>query len=159
MCRRAKINLKASNMPIKVIGHFCCRSLYKRTILDQIVNFQLSILIIICKLKINQPQNVNFKFFYFKYYSWELSELENVTCETKYEKVEQIVHDTVYQHTCSEYHVPQCNVTHVSSVKDSSETRCVPSYNTKCKRIKKNEVKKQCNMEYKAECFQVIIQV
>ena len=31
MCGRAKINLKASNMALKVIGHFCCRSLYLRT--------------------------------------------------------------------------------------------------------------------------------
>ena len=42
---------------------------------------------------------------------------------------------------------------------DQSQTRCVPSYNTKCKIVKDNVMKKLCKMEYKAECFQVLIKV
>ena len=47
-------------------------------------------------------------------------------CVTTYEKVEQVVHDTVYRHQCSEHHVSRCNVTHVTRFKDGSETRCIP---------------------------------
>ena len=54
------------------------------------------------------------------------SRLEASRCVTSYESVEQVVHDTVYQHQCHVYHVSRCNVTHVTSFKDTSETRCTP---------------------------------
>ena len=115
-------------------------------------------------------------------------------CVTTYERVEHVVHDTVYQHQCSEYHVPQCNVTHVAGFKDALETRCTPgqsqsqswitekinwlcapiisqerprywidsnpaAFNSKCKQVRNKALKKECKMEYKAECFQVMVQV
>ena len=85
--------------------------------------------------------------------------LSGETCVTKYERVETIVHDTVYQHSCASYHVSQCNVTHVPTIRDSVETRCVPSYETSCKKVDKNVMRKECRREYKAECFQVLVQV
>ena len=47
-------------------------------------------------------------------------------CVTEYEEVEQVVHDSVYQHQCSEHHVSRCRVTHVTGLKDALETRCTP---------------------------------
>ena len=94
--------------------------------------------------------------------STEIRRIETLpgeTCVTKYERVETIVHDTVYQHSCASYHVSQCNVTHVPTIRDSVETRCVPSYETSCKKVDKNVMRKECRREYKAECFQVLVQV
>ena len=88
-----------------------------------------------------------------------LQQAKQEKCVTKYEKVEQVVHDTVFQQQCFHYNVSQCNVTHVPAVQDTTQTRCVPSYNTKCSKVKKTELRKECKLEYKAECFQVIIKV
>ena len=41
----------------------------------------------------------------------------------------------------------------------SSICRCVPSYSTRCKFIKKKKFGEECRMEYKAECSQVFLQV
>ena len=54
------------------------------------------------------------------------SRLEASRCVTSYESVEQVVHDTVYQHQCHMYNVSRCNVTHVPGFKDAAETRCTP---------------------------------
>ena len=86
-------------------------------------------------------------------------ERDEAACVTKFERVETIVHDTVYQRTCHQYHVSQCNVTKVPTTKDSLETRCIPSYHSQCRKVGKTVMRKECKTEHKAECFQVFIQV
>ena len=80
-------------------------------------------------------------------------------CVTRYTAVSRVVHDTVLRRQCSQHHVSECRVSHVTVEQEDTETRCVPAYDTRCRRVRRAGRRRQCGMEHVADCGQVMVQV
>ena len=60
---------------------------------------------------------------------------------------------------CSQHHVSECRVSHVTVEQEDTETRCVPAYDTRCRRVRRAGQRRQCAVEHVADCGQVMVQV
>ena len=80
-------------------------------------------------------------------------------CVTRYTAVSRVVHDTVLRRQCSQHHVSECRVSHVTVEQEDTETRCVPAYDTRCRRVRRAGQRRQCGVEHVADCGQVMVQV
>ena len=53
----------------------------------------------------------------------------------------------------------ECRVSHVTVEQEDTETRCVPAYDTRCRRVRRPGRRRQCGLEHVADCGQVMVQV
>ena len=53
----------------------------------------------------------------------------------------------------------ECRVSHVTVEQEDTETRCVPAYDTRCRRVRRAGRRRQCGVEHVADCGQVMVQV
>ena len=53
----------------------------------------------------------------------------------------------------------ECRVSHVTVEQEDTETRCVPAYDTRGRRVRRAGRRRQCGLEHGADCGQVMVQV
>ena len=89
-----------------------------------------------------------------------VSAIPNITeCTTSLETVHNVVHDVFFEKKCTELEDKQCTTEHIPVIKDTTETRCVPAYRSKCRKVERSVNRPICTTMYESECTMVLVQL